>query len=181
TIQKLGPIKEVFEKLPLGDMAQGMNLDDKQLKRVEAIIQSMTQGEREKPEIIDESRITRIASGSGTKNNEVRDLVKRFFAMRQLMGQVGKQPGLLSKIPGFKQLSQLKDIQGLDMGDMMGNDMGGGMDPMAAMQAGIPMGMPTAGDGRAAGDRRMRTASQIAKAKSRKKMAKKSRKKSRRK
>ncbi len=55
----------------------------------------------------------------------------------------------------------------------------GGMDPMAAMQAGIPMGMPGGEGQRGAGERRTRTASQKAKAKSRKQMAKKSRKKSR--
>ena len=184
TIQKLGPIKEVFEKLPFGDMPDGMNVSDKQLKRVEAMIQSMTKKERNEPEVIDESRIGRIAAGSGTKRSEVRDLLQRFFGMRNLMGQVGKQPGLLSRLPGFKQLAQLKDIQGLDMDELMGGDMAGGMQGagMPGMP-GMPPGMVPPGEygGRRAGVRRQPTASQKAKAKSRQKLAKKSRKKSRKK
>ncbi len=171
TIQKLGPIKEVMDKLPFGDMPGGMNIDDKQLKRVEAMICSMTKQERDKPQILDESRIARIAKGSGTKRSEVKDLMQRFFGMRNLMGQVGKNPGLMSQIPGFKQLAQLKDLQGLDMEELMGADMAGGMDPAFA---GVPGG---ARRGRQPGVRRMQTASQKAKSKSRKKMAKKSRKK----
>jgi signal recognition particle subunit SRP54 len=173
TIQKLGPIKEVFEKLPLGDMPQGMNLDDKQLKRVEAIISSMTPKEREQPKIIDDSRIARIANGSGTQRKDVKELIQRFDSMRKLMGQVGKNPGLLSRIPGFKQLAQLKDIQGLDMGDAFGPDMGGGGPPMP----GMPMGMPGMPGMPASAARRPVSSSKKNKMKNRKKMAKKSRQK----
>ena len=177
TIQKLGPIKEVFEKLPFGDMPQGMQIDDKQLRRVEAMISSMTKLERESPEVIDESRVARIANGSGTKRSEVRDLLQRFFGMRNLMGQVGKQPGLLSRIPGFSQLAKLKDLQGLDMEELMGSDlaknMGGG--------PGVDPDDPGGGMSRRKGVRRAPTASQKAKIRSRKKMAKSSRKKGRKK
>ena len=182
TIQKLGPIKAVFEKLPFGDM-QGMQVDEKQLKRVEAMIQSMTNQEREKPEMLDESRIGRVANGSGTKRSEVRDLLQRFFGMRNLMGAVGKQPGLLKHIPGFKQLSALKDIQGLDMGELMGDDMANAMDQpmMPGMMPGMmPPGMGGPG-GRRPGERREITADEKAKKRAKKAMTKKSRKKSRKK
>ncbi len=178
TIQKLGPIKEVMDKLPFGDVPGGMNVDDKQLKRVEAMISSMTKQEREKPEILDESRVARIANGSGTKRSEVKDLMQRFFGMRNLMGQVGQNPGLLSKIPGFNQLSKLKDIQGLDMEELMGADMAG-MGPEAL--AGAGGGGGGGSYARRAGVRRTQSASEKAKAKSRKKMAKASRKKKRKK
>ena len=178
TIQKLGSIKDVMEKLPFGDMPQGMNVDDKQLKRVEAMISSMTRQERDNPEIFTgandpkESRLARVANGSGVKRSEVRDLLQRFFGMRQLMGQVGKQPGLLSKIPGFSQLGQLKNM-GFDMDELMGSDLAGAMNPD---------GMdPTAPGGRRPGVRRAPTASQKAKIRSKKKMAKSSRKKGRKK
>ncbi|MFT5431330.1 MAG: signal recognition particle subunit SRP54 [Myxococcota bacterium] len=182
TIQKLGPIKEVFEKLPFGDMPAGMDVNDKQLRRVEAMISSMTKQEREKPEVIDDSRMNRIANGSGVKKTEVKDLLQRFFGMRQLMGQVGKQPSLLGKIPGFKQLAQLQNIQGLDMDELMGGDMAGAMGGQG--MPGMPPGMmPDEGAARGprAGQRRQVSAGERAKAKSKKKMAAKSRKKSKKK
>ena len=175
TIQKLGPIKEVFEKLPFGDMG-GMQVDDKQLKRVEAMISSMTKTEREHPEVLDESRVGRIANGSGVKRSDVKELLQRFFAMRQLMGQVGKNPGLLSRIPGFKQLSQLKDIQGLDMQDLLGPEMAEGMDDGSGGPGG-PQG-PYRGK---PGARRILTSAEKAKLKSKKKMEKQARKKGRKK
>ena len=178
TIQKLGPIKEVFEKLPFGDMPDGMQVDDKQLKRVESMINSMTKQEREDPEVFSvsgsgESRIGRVAKGSGMQRSDVRNLLQRFFGMRQIMGNVGKQPGLLSKLPGFNQLNQLKNIQGLDMEEMLGREMAQAMTPSAPASRGRQRGAP--------GTRRGPTASQKQKAKSRAKMAKKSRKKSRKK
>ena len=174
TIQKLGPIKEVFEKLPFGDMAQGMQIDDKQLKRVEAMISSMTRFERANPDKIDDSRVKRVAKGSGTRPQEVTDLLGRFFGMRQLMTQVGKQPSLLGRIPGFKQLAQLKHIQGLDMDELMGGGAPTGPaptdpDPFGAYPGGRP------------GVRRAQTASAKAKAKARRSMEKTSRKKGRKK
>ena len=157
TIQKLGPIKEVFEKLPFGaDMPQGFDVSDKQLRKVEAMISSMTGQEREKPEllakmatqngqpvlVLQEKRIVRVAKGSGTLPTDVRDLLQRFFFMRNLMGAVGQNPGLLGKIPMFKQLAQLKNIQGLDMDRLVGSDLAQGMDPRMMGGMGMPPGMP---------------------------------------
>ena len=104
--------------------------------RVEAVILSMTKSERSEPELLGQqpSRTRRIAQGSGTTVKEVRDLVQRFFAMRNMMKQVGKQPGLLGNLPGFKQLNQLKQMRGANMGDFFNefDDMGMG-DPSAMM------------------------------------------------
>ncbi|MFT7623507.1 MAG: signal recognition particle subunit SRP54, partial [Myxococcota bacterium] len=193
TIQKLGPIKEVMEKLPFGDMPQGMNIDDKQLKRVEAMISSMTRQERENPEVIEASRMSRISKGSGTKPNEVKDLLQRFFGMRNLMGQVGQNPSLLSRIPGFKQLSQLKDIQGLDMAELMGEEMAGKMGPggmpgmppgMGGMPGmpGMPPGMvPPGYRANRTGVRKVVSAEERTLRKNKSKAAKKSRKKNKKK
>jgi signal recognition particle subunit SRP54 len=71
-----------------------VNMDDRELDRLEAIILSMTPGERARPDMIDGSRRKRIARGSGTTVQAVNQLVKQFGQMRKLMAQVarGKMP-----------------------------------------------------------------------------------------
>jgi len=98
-IQKLGPLKDVFSKLPgIGQLAG--QVDEGELVKVESMIQSMTRSERAKPSLIDKSRARRIATGSGHKVSEVEQLVDRFMQMRQLMGALGQQGGLLSRMGG---------------------------------------------------------------------------------
>jgi hypothetical protein len=65
----------------------------------------MTPDERARPEIIDKSRATRIARGSGRRSRDVRDLVTRFGQMREMMTSLGSGAGLLSRIPGFGNLA----------------------------------------------------------------------------
>jgi signal recognition particle subunit SRP54 len=74
----------------------GQQIDEKQFKRIEAIIQSMTMDERRRPEIIGGSRKKRIARGSGTNAAEINQLLKQFNDMRTLMKQLGRGglPGL---------------------------------------------------------------------------------------
>ncbi len=120
TLKKLGPLQDVMDKLPFfpDGLPEGMTIDDKALVRIESMIQSMTPEERAQPEIIDDRRATRIARGSGRTPADVKDLMQRFQGMRQMMSAVGKSPGLLGRIPGFKQLAQAKAMKGMDMGDM---------------------------------------------------------------
>ena len=59
-----------------------------------------------------------MARGSGRKENEVADLLNRFATMRQMMMQIGMSTGLLGKIPGFKQLAQLKKFAGVDVNQL---------------------------------------------------------------
>jgi signal recognition particle subunit SRP54 len=100
TVQKLGPLRDVFAKLPMfGSFAQ--QVDERELVKVEAMIRSMTPGERTRPEIIDKSRASRIARGSGRRSKEVRELVGRFGQMREMMSALGGRGGLLSRIPGL--------------------------------------------------------------------------------
>ncbi|MBR57881.1 MAG: signal recognition particle protein [Myxococcales bacterium] len=123
TIKKMGPLKDVFEKLPFFNdmMPAGAMVDDRELVRVEAMIQSMTRGERDKPELLQSnSRCRRIAKGSGRTEKDVVDLYGRFKMMRDLMGAVGKQPGLLGNLPGFKQMGQLGRMKNMDMSQLMG-------------------------------------------------------------
>lgn len=104
-LQKMGPLKDLIDKIPgVGDMMpEGANVDGKELKKIEAMILSMTPAERQRPEIIDASRERRISQGSGTQASDLRGLLDRFGAMRQMMAQMGQGGGggLLSKIPGF--------------------------------------------------------------------------------
>jgi len=103
TIQKMGPLREVFAKLPMfGSIAE--QVDERELNRVEALIQSMTPGERSRPEIIDKSRMSRIARGSGRRSKDVRQLLERFTQMREMMSQLGSG-GLLGRIPGLGKMA----------------------------------------------------------------------------
>ena len=131
-IGKLGPLKDVLGKLPMfGDLAE--HVDERELGRVEAMIQSMTRAERQQPELIGDSRASRIARGSGREKHEVTELVKRFRQMREMMGTLGGamgggSGGLLSRIPGLGKLAG-GGLPG------MGGGMPAGFDPMAMMGA----------------------------------------------
>jgi signal recognition particle subunit SRP54 len=104
TLQKLGPLREVMAKLPMfGGLAD--QVEGGELRRVEAMIQSMTRVERERPEIVDKSRAARIARGSGRRTKEVLDLLQRFRQMRELMGSLGSGGGLLGRVPGLGRLA----------------------------------------------------------------------------
>ncbi len=147
-IQKLGSLRDIFEKFPLfggAGMPEGINVDDKQLVRIEAMIRSMTPQERDAPSAIDASRAKRIARGSGQKPEDVTDLINRFNMMQNMMQQIGKAPGLLNQLPGFKQLSQMRQLRNMNMDDVFGQmpgmpGMGGGMGGMAGMPA-LPPGV----------------------------------------
>jgi signal recognition particle subunit SRP54 len=98
-IQKLGPLKEVFSKMPgVGSLAD--QVDEGELGKVESMIQSMTRAERSDPGLIDKSRARRIARGCGRTPSDIEGLVERFMQMRQMMGMLGKQGGLLSGLGG---------------------------------------------------------------------------------
>jgi len=89
-LKKLGPLENLLGMLPgMGNM-KGLSLDDSQMKRVEAIVQSMTRPERRQPELLNASRRTRIARGSGTSVAEVNDLLKQFNMMKRMMKDMGK-------------------------------------------------------------------------------------------
>lgn len=88
-IKRMGPISEIIKMLP-GSGKIGLQVDEKELVRIEAIINSMTIAERENPEIIDGNRKQRIAKGSGTSVQEVNQLLKEFFAMKELLKRAQK-------------------------------------------------------------------------------------------
>jgi len=122
TIQKLGPLREVISKLPMfGQMAE--QVEEGELKKVESLIRSMTPAERNRPEIIDKSRASRIARGSGRRSRDVRDLIGRFGQMRDMMASLGEQGGPLSRIPG---MGDLAGAGGVDPSMLFGGRGGGG-------------------------------------------------------
>ncbi len=85
-IKKMGPIKEVLGMIPgMGNKVDGLNVDEKQLERVEAIIKSMTIEERVQPDIVNGSRRQRVANGSGTTIQDVNQLLKQFKSMKKLI------------------------------------------------------------------------------------------------
>jgi signal recognition particle subunit SRP54 len=90
-IQKMGPLDQLLGMIPgVGKAMEGLELNGRELKRVEAVILSMTEEERRKPHIIDGSRRKRIATGSGTSIQEVNNLLKQFFVMQKMMKKVSK-------------------------------------------------------------------------------------------
>ena len=161
-IQKMGSLKDLFEKLPFfggGGMPEGVNLDDRELTKIEAMISSMTREERTNPQVFvatsweaftatsgksakrrradfDNGRVKRIATGSGRKDTEVKELLQKFAQMRQMMVQLGASTGLMGKIPGFKQFSQMKKLANMDMNALMG--AGGGLPPGFGGEGGMP-------------------------------------------
>jgi signal recognition particle subunit SRP54 len=89
-MKKLGPLENILGMLPGMSNLKGFSVDEKQMKRVEAIVLSMTSHERTKPDTINARMRQRIARGSGTSVTEVNDLLQRFNQMRKLMKNAGK-------------------------------------------------------------------------------------------
>jgi len=121
-IRKMGSIKDVMDKFPIfGELPEGISFDDKELVKVEAMVASMTKKERKNPDMIDEKRAARIAKGAGRKPADVRGLLQRFDMMRKVMRQIGEAPGLLARLPGFRQIMQLQQMKGMDLNEMFGD------------------------------------------------------------
>jgi len=92
-MRKMGPLSQILDLVPgLGKLAQSISPEDtdRQVRRVEAIILSMTPEERHNPRIIDGSRKKRIARGSGTTVQEVNALLNQYRQMQQMMKRLGK-------------------------------------------------------------------------------------------
>jgi signal recognition particle subunit SRP54 len=90
-LKKMGPLESVLEMIPgLGGKMRGLKIDDKAMVRVEAMINSMTKEERQKPHVIDGGRRRRIAKGSGTSVPDVNQLLKQFFMMQKMIKNVAK-------------------------------------------------------------------------------------------
>ena len=100
-MRRMGPLENILGMLPGMSNVQGLSFDEKQLKRTEAIVLSMTNEERTRPDILNARRRQRIARGSGSTVTEVNDLLRRFDQMRKLMKNAGKMKKMLK---GLQQL-----------------------------------------------------------------------------
>ena len=102
-IKKMGPLDQLLGMIPgIGKQLKGAQIDDKAMVRVEAIICSMTPEERQKPGIINGRRRRRIASGSGTRVQDVNQLLKQFADMKKMMKRMKNM-----KFPGGRSRGQL--------------------------------------------------------------------------
>ncbi len=96
-VKKMGPLNEVMAMIPgFGKLSKDLNPDmtDRQLKRVEAMINSMTTGERRNPDLLNASRKRRVAKGSGTSVQEINQLIVQFRQMQKMMKQLSSNPRL---------------------------------------------------------------------------------------
>src|SRR4029077_3370729 len=113
TIRKMGPLEQILGMLPgmgaLKEMKQAREqVDEKQMERVEAIINSMTLKERRNHQIINGQRRKRIAKGSGTSVEEVNRLLKQFIQMKKMLKAMGGMAGLAKgKRPNLSALKGL--------------------------------------------------------------------------
>ncbi len=114
---------------------------DEKIKRIEAMILSMTPKERKRPEIINGGRRKRIASGSGNTVNELNQFLKQFQQMRSMMKDKGKMAGMMSMMGGGGGMPGMGGMGG--MGGMPG--MGGGMPKGLPRGGGMPGGYPFTG------------------------------------
>jgi len=106
-LQKMGSMKDIVKKLPgMGQMAGDMNVDDGEIKRLEAIVLSMNRKERHDPSVIDASRRRRIARGSGTDPQDVSGLVKQFNTMRDAMKAMSGM-SMMQRMKFSSQMSQM--------------------------------------------------------------------------
>ncbi|MGG4395355.1 signal recognition particle protein [Paenibacillus thiaminolyticus] len=113
-VKQLGPIDQILDMIPgMNKMKQTANLkvDERQMGRIEAIVRSMTNEERQDPDLINHSRRKRIAAGSGTSLADVNRLIKQFDEMRRMMKQFTEMMGP----KGPKMMKNLKSKAGKGM------------------------------------------------------------------
>jgi len=110
-LRQMGPLDQIMGMLPFGKMLKGapeeFSAEQADLGRFDAIISSMTPGERRNPEVINGSRRQRIARGSGTSVQDVNRLLKQYAQLKKMMKQFKSMEGKLGKLknlPGFPTL-----------------------------------------------------------------------------
>lgn len=99
-LKKLGPLEGLLGMLPGMGKLKDLPIDENRMRRVEAIVLSMTPKERQRPEILNGRRRQRIAKGSGTKVTEVNNLLRQFSQMRKMMKNKGKMKKMMNQMSG---------------------------------------------------------------------------------
>ena len=105
-IKKMGSFKSILSRLPGMGNLNNFDFDDRLVGRVEAIVLSMTRQERQQPKIICPSRKKRIAKGSGTRVEDVNNLLKRFEEMQKVMKQLNSRGGFFGKFNLFSKFKR---------------------------------------------------------------------------
>ncbi|MCK6623016.1 MAG: signal recognition particle protein [Calditrichaceae bacterium] len=101
-IKKMGPLEQLLGMIPgVGKQLQGVQIDDRAFVKVEAIINSMTPKERRKPQILNGSRRKRIAAGSGTRVQDVNQLLRQFEEMKKMIKRMKKMKFGRAMPPGM--------------------------------------------------------------------------------
>jgi len=100
-MRRLGPLENILGMLPGMSNMKGFSVDEKRIKRVEAIVLSMTNQERVRPDVLNARRRQRIARGSGTSVTEVNDLIQQFAQMKKLMKNAGKLKKMMMAQPNL--------------------------------------------------------------------------------
>ncbi len=150
-VRKMGPLSGLLSMLPgvPKEIRQSKDLiDDSHISRIEAIIRSMTPDERNRPEVLDGSRRSRVAKGAGVTVQEVNQLVKQFKEAQQLIKSPSLLGGLLGKGAGMGQLqsmleggqlaSGLSDMGAADSGLGGAGGAGGASGALGVRTSGIP-------------------------------------------
>jgi len=110
-MKRMGPMKKVLGMLPgMGNMLDGVDMDDRRLPRMEALLTSMTARERLRPEIIEISRRRRIAKGAGQDVAAVNELLKSHKMMGSMMKQMGRM-GMGAGLASKEKLATLRDMK----------------------------------------------------------------------
>ncbi|MGB8331586.1 MAG: signal recognition particle protein [Polyangiales bacterium] len=179
-LQNMGPLQDLLDKVPFfaDSVPDGFQVDEREIGQIKAIVSSMTRQERARAELFQKqpTRLIRVAKGSGTAEKQVAEILQRFAFMKQMMGSIGSQAGMLSKIPGMKQMAAANRLRdAVKTGGLEGN-------PMMANLADSLLEAAVAGQGGLGtrGTPPPRRVIDKGKKKSKRKMQKKSRRKSRR-
>jgi signal recognition particle subunit SRP54 len=96
-IKRMGPLENLLGMIPGAANLPSSAVNGKELQRVEAIILSMTPGERKRPEVLNARRRQRIARGSGNSVTEVNNLLLRFGQMKKMVKNTGKMKKMMSR------------------------------------------------------------------------------------
>ena len=101
-IKKMGSLKSILSMLPgMDKKLRDVDIDDRQMLRIEAIIQSMTAKERAKPDILNASRRRRIAAGCGQTVEDVNRLIKQYEQMKKMFKQMNSKGGRRNLLKGM--------------------------------------------------------------------------------
>ncbi|MDH4282382.1 MAG: signal recognition particle protein, partial [Myxococcales bacterium] len=152
-LQSMGPLQDLLDKVPFfaDSVPDGFQVDEREIGQIKAIVSSMTRQERAKADLFrnQPTRLVRVAKGSGTTEKQVAEILQRFAFMKQMMGSIGSQAGMLAKIPGMKQMAaanRLRDAVktgGLEANPMMANLADSLLEAAVAGQGGVgPAGAP---------------------------------------